>query len=373
MNTLKQNNKIQTKHGEIALPAFLPDATYGSINSISFDDAKKADINEIVTTTLHLETKLGSKYIKDVGGLHKFFKWDRPILTDSGGFQVLSLINTKKNPNNKITETGAYFKDPGTGITYELTPEISQQIQFNLGSDIRVVLDEPTLPNLSESELAASVERTTRWAKRSKDEFLKLENLTEEEFNSNNQRTILGAVIQGGMNFKLREESYKQLSEIGFDSYNWGGATYDDKGFYKELAHFMAELIDDSKIKYAMGVGTPDDIVTCFNYGWELFDCVMPSRNARHGYLFVTKGEGNQDFENYSAMHIKSERYKYDDKPVDAECDCECCTKISRQYLRHLIRIKEASGYRFATIHNLRFYSRIIEGLRNENNKKENK
>lgn len=382
---------IQTQHGTINTPAFLPDATYGSIKAITFDDAKKAGINEIVTTTLHLENKIGSMKIKQFGGLHKFFNWNRPILTDSGGFQVYSLIHASKNKVNKITDAGCSFIDPETGSSRFLSPEISQIIQFNLGADIVTALDEPTNPNASVSFLTKSIKRNTEWAKRSKEQFLKLHDLTEADFNNPKiKRPLIGAVIQGGGEFKLREQSAKELIEIGFDMYNFGGVPLmktehwrndRDRGFYHELLTKVAELIPEDKIRYAMGVGTPDDIIFCANKGWDIFDTVLPTRNARHGYLYVGKGKGdsskrsNSDtkynkesnykkFENYDVLHITNKEYEFDEGPIDSACDCEACKTVSRAYLRHLLKINEPTGYRLTTIHNLRFYSKLMSTLR---------
>lgn len=363
--------EIKTKHGIIKTPAFMPDATYGSIRNVSFDDAKKAGVGEIVTTTLHIENKIGSEYIRDFGGIHKFFGWNRPILSDSGGFQVFSLIHAAKDKDlNKITDAGCSFVNPETGQTKFLSPEISQIIQFNLDSDICTVLDEPTVRDAPRSILKNSLRRNTEWAKRSKQKFLELHNLTEEDFNNPKiERPLLGAVIQGGNDLNLRKQSAEELIEIGFDMYNFGGMPLHsssswrndaDKGFHHELLTKVAELIPEDKIRYAMGVGTPDDIEFCINTGWDIFDTVLPTRNARHGFLYVTKGQGDKQFRTYDVLHLKSERYKFDDGPIDKHCNCEACKTVSRAYLRHLIRINEPAGYRLATIHNLHFYSELF-------------
>jgi len=370
---------IQTKHGIIQTPAFMPDATYGAIRAISFEDAKKAGVEQIVTTTLHIENKLGSEYIQKLGGVHKFFNWDRPILTDSGGFQVFSLIHAaqgkgkQKELANKITSAGCSFTDPDTGKTKFLSPEISQIIQFNLGADIVTALDEPTQQDAPLSILKKGIARNTLWAQRSKEKFLELHGLTEEDFNNPKvERPLIGAVIQGGNNFKLREESAKQLIEIGFDVYNFGGVPLHDKlswrnnaekGFYYELLANVASLIPEDKIRYAMGVGTPDDIIFCVENGWDIFDTVLPTRNARHGFLYVTKGQGDKSFKSYDVVHLRSERYKFDKDPIDKNCDCEACKTVSRSYLRHLVRIHEPAGLRLATIHNLRFYSQLFKAF----------
>lgn len=364
---MKVDNSIKTNHGDITLPAFMPDATYGAIKSISFNDVKETGTKEIVTTTLHIEQHLGSNFVEEFGGLHKFFGWDRPILTDSGGFQVFSLIHASDIKENKITEKGAYFKNPINGSIFELSPETSQQIQHKLGSDIRIVLDEPVFGNQTREALEENVRRTTAWAKRSKDEFLRIYGLTQAEFNNPEKypRPLLFAVIQGGNDLELRKRSFDQLHEIGFDGYNWGGWPTDEGGqLNTEVGQTMINLIPKDKVAYAMGVGTPDNIVDSFKMGWELFDCVLPSRNARHGYFYVAKGQGDQDFENYSVIHIKREQYKKDERPIDETCNCECCRSVSRAYLKHLIKIKESSGMRLATIHNLTFYANLLDGLK---------
>ena len=360
---------IKTRHGDIATPAFLPDATYGSINSLSFEDARSANVEEIVTTTLHLELKLGSDYIQEMGGLHKFFSWDRPILTDSGGFQVFSLIHRRNNNYNRIDDEGAYFKDPRTGKGYKLTPEKSLEIQHKLDSDIRVVLDEPlALSSIDQNYNLISVERTTKWAKRSKDEFLRLLEMDDREFSKTDgaTRPLLGAVIQGAGSKELRKKSLEELVEIGFDTYNFGGLPIKPDGSLDlELAEYLVSLIPENKVRYAMGIGTPDDMIHLSKMGWDIFDCVIPTRNARHGYLFVPPGEGDKDYENYSVMHIKTERYKYSDKPISSKTH-PALKNISRAYLRHLIRIGEPSGLRMATLNNLWFYSEIMRELRGE-------
>ncbi len=362
---------IITEHGKLKTPVFMPDATFGAIRSISFKDAKKAKTRAIVTTTLHIENTITSQFIKKFGGIHKFFNWNEPILSDSGGFQVFSLIHASSNKNlNKITNAGASFVNPTNGQTKFLSPEISQIIQYNLKTDIVTALDEPTIRDAPLSVLKSSIQRNTLWAKRSKQKFLELHNLTENDFNNPKiKRPLIGAVIQGGNNLKLRKESAKQLLEIGFDMYNFGGMPLHNKnswknnapkGFYHELLEEVAKLILDDKIKYAMGVGTPDDIDFCIKSGWDLFDTVLPTRNARHGLLYVSKGAGDKHFKNYDTIHIKSLRYKYDKSPIDHNCNCTACKNVSRSYLRHLIRIKEPSGFRLATIHNLTFFNNFV-------------
>jgi queuine tRNA-ribosyltransferase len=360
---------IKTRRGEIKTPAFLPDATYGSINTISFADAASAGVDEIVTTTLHIELKLGSEYISKMGGLHNFFGWNRPILTDSGGFQVFSLIYRKPNKYNFIDDDAAHFKDPANGSIYSLSPEKSLSIQHLLDSDIRVVLDEPLAHGADAKLNKASVERTTMWAKRSKRKFLQLLAIDEEEYAKTSvddeyERPLLGAVIQGSDSRELRKRSAEELIEIGFDSYNFGGLALDEKGQLDlELSQYLVELLPEDKIRYAMGVGTPDNIIALAKMGWDLFDCVLPTRNARHGYLHVKKGEGDTHYKHYSVMHLRSERYANSNKPI-SEHTHPALKNISQAYLRHLLRISEPAGQRLATLHNLWFYSQLMKDLR---------
>ncbi len=369
---MKSKDSIKTNHGEIKLPAFLPDATYGTIRSTSFKDLKNTGINEIVTTTLHLEQKIGSGYIKKMGGIHDFFNWDRPILTDSGGWQVFSLINADSgNKKNKITEIGCSFIDPDSGDYSLLTPEGSIVIQANLGSDIMTVLDDPIIGDASLDARKTSVELTTKWARRSKKKF-------DEIFVKD--KPLLGAVIQGADDFEMRKLSATQLLDLDLDLYNFGGIptyegatwkTEEKGGLYREMLQYVSDLIPKSKYKYAMGIGQPDDIAFCVEIGWDLFDTVLPTRNARHGYLYVSEGQGDETKAYngkkltmaYDVMHLRSERYKFDKDPVDPNCNCECCSTVSRAYLRHLIRIKEPAGFRLATIHNLKFYSDWMKSI----------
>jgi len=370
--------KLKTNHGTLSLPAFLPDATYGSIKNVSFDDLNKTGIQGIVTTTLHIENKIGSEYVKKYGGIHKFFGYDKPVLTDSGGWQVYSLINQKNaSKDNKITQLGASFRNPTNGDYTLLSPESSIQIQYNLKPDIMTVLDNPFDPEIDWDKRKENLRINKDWAERSKRQYLKLTDLNVSSFTKITDRPLLGAVIQGGENFDLREQSAKDLLDIGFDMYNFGGVPLMSKiswkneqpsGLHKELLHKVSEMLPNDKIKYAMGIGQPEDIAFCVEIGWNLFDTVLPTRNARHGYLYVSENNGDtqkkyKEFE-YDVLHLRSERYKFDDESVDPKCDCEACTSVSRAYVRHLIRIKEPAGLRLATIHNLRFYSKWMERLR---------
>lgn len=371
--TSKRTGKISTSHGDVNFPIFMPDATYGSISNVSFEDLNKTGIKAIVTNTLHLEQKVGSEKIASYGGFHKFANYDKPVLTDSGGFQVFSLIYRNKDSGNKITEAGCSFKDYTNGEYKFLSPETSMQIQQDIGSDMRVVLDEPLMNDASLSAIKRSVERTTNWARRAKDEFLRLNSLTEDDFNNKEvKRPLLTAVVQGGSNFDYRVKSTEELVNIGFDIYGLGGIPlkekrswdYTDKGgFYKELLQLLAENLPKDKLRYALGVGTPDNINFAIENGWDLFDTVLPTRNARHGYLYVNSGEGDEEFENYSVLRLNNTRYDGDQDPVDKTCDCLTCKTVTRNYLRYLLKINEGVGYRLASIHNLRFYANFMKSI----------
>ena len=366
--------EIQTAHGKLITPLFMPDATYGSVTALSSADLLASGTTALVTTTLHLEQKLGSQYLKDLGGFNKFTGWTLPVLTDSGGYQVFSLINRYKNNKNVISDAGCSFTNYQEGSYNFLSPEISQQIQANIGSDIRVVLDEPVIEDTSLASIKESVRRTTAWAKRSKQAFLKILGITEKDFNDPNlKRPLLAAVIQGGNNFHYREKSAQELLEIGFDIYSFGGLPLHNKhswkndapkGFYQELVQFVAGLIPPDKIRYGLGIGNPDNLVLAVKAGWDIFDCVLPTRNARHSYLYVHKGQGDAQYQNYDVLHIKSQRYQTDNGPLDSECNCPACKEISRAYLRYLLKIGSPTGLRYATIHNLSFFQQFMAGLR---------
>ncbi len=378
--------EINTKHGTLQFPLFLPDATYGAVRTLSFNDLRTIGIEAIVTTTLHIEQKIGSEFIREYGGIHKFFNWNKPILTDSGGWQVYSLITstTRGNKKNKITDVGATFIDVNTGKSTLLTPETSIHIQLNLSSDILTVLDNPIEVNASLADQKKSITLNTSWAKRAKKYF---QNKTQDK------NILLGSVVQGGDNFELRKISAQELIEIGFDLYNFGGLpmNYQDPmwrvrvqsenkvTFFREMLEYVANLLPKDSVKYAMGVGKPVDIAFCVDVGWDMFDTVLPTRNARHGLLYVSEGQGDETISyksrskktlTYDHLHLKSQRYKNDTEPVDKNCNCECCQNVSRAYLRHLLRISEPSGYRLATIHNLTFYNKWIKMLRDIQNNK---
>lgn len=349
---------IHTQHGDIITPAFLPDATYGSVKTVTFEDVKSAGIDQILLTTLHMHLSPGDKYIKRMGGMHSFLGWDDPILTDSGGWQVFSLIH--QTGNGKVDENGAEFIMPDSGEKHQLTPEHSIDIQANLRSDIIVVLDDPVIGSASESDNEYSVKLTTMWAKRAKEHFLKRYNMSEEKFNKPEKykRPLLFCVVQGGNYKHLRKQSAEELAEIGFDGYGYGGILLkDDIKTTRMMLKYFAEIVPDDKVRYGMGVGRLEDIEYCIDQGYDLFDSVVPTRNARHGHCYTTFG----------GINLKSSKYKFDNRAIDRKCSCSACEVInnhpraSRAYLWHLLKKKEMSGMRLCSIHNLRRYSEFLK------------
>lgn len=352
----KRKGKIHTQHGTITTPAFLPDATYGSVKMLSFQDVRNTGIEQVLLTTLHMHRAPGDKYVKRMGGLHNFLGWSGPILTDSGGWQVFSLIH--QTGKGEVTEEGARFIMPEDGQAHHLTPEHSIEIQANLKSDIFVVLDDPIIGNASKKENKLSVEITTMWAKRAKQAFYKRYQLNDKKFANPKKykRPLLFCVVQGGDYKDLRKKSAEELIDIGFDGYGYGGILRNDNETKEMLRHF-AEIVPEEAVRYGMGVGKLEDIKYCIDLGYDLFDSVVPTRNARHGYCYTSFG----------GINLKSSRYKYDNRAIDRLCDCEACRVVdnhpaaNRAYLWHLLKMKEPAGMRLCSIHNLRQYQREIE------------
>ncbi len=374
----------------------MPDATRASVRGVTTDEVKGSGIEALVVNTYHLFLQPGEALIRNAGGIHRFMHWDGPILSDSGGYQVYSLIH--QNPEmGRITEEGAEFKSIFDGSKHLLTPERAIQIQFDLGVDMMVCLDDPRPNDASEEEVCLAVERTLRWAKRCKIEF---EKQTRERGMTNENRPLLFSVVQGGLFVPLRKKCAEGLVEIGFDGYGFGGRHIDEDGnFLEEILAKTAEYIPEESIRFALGIGTPSDIVRCHALGWDMFDCVIPTREGRHGRLFVMNDKqtefqisnfkfqipvrpagGNSEleklefknsikiqnskFELYSPINIVNEKFREDFTPVDTSGDCELCTKYTRAYLKHLFKVADPLAGRLASVHNLRFYARLMEALR---------
>lgn len=331
---------------------FMPDATRGAVRFLTSNQLKDTGTKNVVVNTLHLMIHPGADTIEELGGIHSFMNWKEGfMLSDSGGFQVFSLLHSKKW-DGKIDNDGATFKSPREGKTYRLTPETSIEIQMKLGTDILVALDDCRDAQVDRNEAETSVERTLEWAKRSFAHFKKLK--------GHENGKLISCVVQGANYLDLREYCAKELSKMNFDGYNFGGYVIDDNG--KLVIEEMKVVMDNTpkgKFKYAMGVGKPQDIIDASKIGYTVFDTVLVTRNARHGTLY-SFDEGDY------TLRIKNSKYSRDLNPIDGGCDCEACVKHTRSYIHHMIRIGEATGMTLATIHNLRFYQRLVERLNSE-------
>ncbi len=355
---------LNTKSGVVETPFFMPDATRATVRGVTPEDLIKVGVEALVVNTYHLFIQPGEKLVAESGGIHTFMHWDRPVLSDSGGYQVFSLIH-KDSSLGRITEDGAEFRVPTTGDKKLLTPERSIQIQFDLGVDIMVCLDDPRPNDVSYEEMAESVERTIRWAKRCKDEY---DRQVETRGLTNKTRPLLFGVVQGGKEKELRLRCAEALAEMDFDGYGFGGRHIDEEGiFMEDIVRYTAEIIPEETPRFALGVGTPMDIVRFYEMGWDMFDCVIPTREGRHGRLFIFDTpeeslDSSQAF--YTTINITNAEHREDFGPIDSSCDCELCRHYSRSYLRHLFTVGEPLALKLASAHNLRFYTRLIEKLR---------
>ena len=332
-----RRGKLTVAHGMVETPAFMPVGTYGTVKAMSPVELKEIGAQVVLGNTFHLWLRPGTEVIAAHGGLHRFMGWDGPILTDSGGFQVYSLGELRK-----ITEDGVAFQSPVNGDKCFLSPEESMRIQKILNADIVMVFDECTPYPANEREAADSMRLSLRWAARSK---------TAHEGNPN----ALFGIVQGGMFEPLRDESLSGLVKIGFDGYAIGGLSVGEpkEDMLRILAHTAPQL-PSNKPRYLMGVGTPEDIVAAVAQGIDMFDCVMPTRNARNGMLFTRTGD----------IKIKNAQYRIDLRPLDEQCGCYTCRNFSRAYLHHLHRIGEILGARLNTIHNLYYYQQLMGEIR---------
>ena len=364
-------------HGTVLLPAFFPDATRGVVRTVDSTDLVNCGVQGLIMNTYHLMTKPGPTTIKSAGGLHTFAGWGRPIITDSGGFQVFSLIR-ENAAYGEIRANEIIFRREGKKTT--LSPEKCIQSQLSYGSDVLMALDYCTHPADPYDVQAKAVETTIRWGKQCMDTFHRhtsVKNSRKVIRNSGNQDPIdmpltpqLFGIIQGGNSKPLRKECATALLEIGYPGFGFGGWPMDENGrLTEEILAYTAELIPNHMVKYAMGVGKPENIVACVKMGYNLFDCVIPTREARHNRLYAF----NEDFETRMQIDLSRDFYKYiyplddiyrrDSRPVSTLCDCHTCTNYSRAYLRHLLSIGDGLGNRLATIHNLRFFTMLMELL----------
>lgn len=341
---LARRGKLTLNHGAIQTPIFMPVGTYGTVKGVLPQSLLDMNAQIILGNTFHLWLRPGTDVIQQFGGLHQFENWQRPILTDSGGFQVWSLGSMRK-----ITEEGVNFSSPINGDKLFLSPEVSMQIQTVLNSDIVMQLDECTPYEIkgrltTEKEAQKSMEMSLRWAKRSQEEFNRLEN-----------PNALFGIVQGGMFENLREASAASLTDLNFPGYAVGGVSVGEPK--EEMLRIMAhtpQLLPDNKPRYLMGVGTPEDLVAGVAHGVDMFDCVMPTRNARNGHLFTRYGD----------LRLRNSRFRTDQSPIDETCSCYTCRNFSRAYLHHLDRCKEMLGGMLCSIHNLHYYLNLMQEIR---------
>ena len=332
-----RRGRMSFPRGTVETPAFMPVGTYGTVKGIYPDAVRDLGAEMVLGNTFHLYLRPGLEVIEAHGGLHGFMRWDGPILTDSGGFQVFSLAHKRK-----ITEAGVTFAAPIDGRKVFLGPEESMHIQKVLGSDVVMIFDECTPYPASTGQAAESMRLSLRWAERSK---------RAHEGNAN----ALFGIVQGGMYEELRDESLRGLMDIGFDGYAIGGLSVGEpkEDMLRILAHTTPQL-PAGRPRYLMGVGTPEDIVAAVAHGVDMFDCVMPTRNARNGWLFTRWGD----------IKIRNARHRTDTRPLDETCACYTCRHFSRAYLHHLQRVNEILGARLATLHNLHYYHCLMAELR---------
>jgi len=337
IETRARRGVIHTARGEISTPVFMPVGTQGTVKALTPEMLAACGAEIILSNTYHLYLRPGHALIKAFGGLHRFMNWPRPILTDSGGFQVYSLGELMD-----IGEEGVSFRSHIDGSAHFLSPEGAIEIQEALGADIMMMLDECTPYPASHETAERSLERTLRWAKRGKERY-------------RGHNGALFGIVQGGMYRDLRIRAVQGITEIGFDGYALGGLSVGEpKGVMFEVIEQTAYLLPEEKVRYLMGVGTPSDIVNSVAMGIDMFDCVIPTRCARNGLLFTNEGK----------LVIKHARYREDPRPIDETCDCYTCRHYSRAYLRHLFMAKEILAMILNTVHNIRFYLRLMEDIR---------
>lgn len=332
-----RRGRLHFPRGVVDTPAFMPVGTYGTVKGMLPSQVEDTGAQILLGNTFHLMLRPGTAVIRKHGDLHDFMGWHKPILTDSGGFQVFSLGELRK-----ISEEGVTFRSPIDGDKVFLSPELSMQVQRELGSDIVMVFDECTPYPATEAQARASMELSMRWARRCKDAH-------------GEGRGALFGIVQGGMFAGLRHESLQQLQEIGFDGYALGGLSVGEpKDEMLAVLDAIAPSLPVDRPRYVMGVGTPADLVDAVLRGIDMFDCVLPTRNARNGYLYTSTG----------LLKLRNSRYREDLRPVDENCDCYTCKNFSRAYLQHLDRCGEMLGAQLSTLHNLHYYQRLMADLR---------
>lgn len=347
--------------GRLALPVYLPDATYGMVRAVDAADLEDCQVQALVMNTFHLMQKPGSSTIASLGGLHRMSGWQRPIVTDSGGFQAYSLI--RQNPKfGRLDEHGLTFQPEGSDRKFQLSPEKSIQLQIGYGANVVICLDDCTHVDASRAEQERSVERTVSWAQRSKKEFDRL--ITQKHLTESSRPKIFG-VIQGGRELDLRRECAQSLLPMGFDGFGYGGWPLDGEGgLLTEILRYTRELVPAAYPMHALGVGHPQNVQSCYELGYGLFDSAMPTRDARHGRLYAFKQEANSPGAGLVGnwlgyVYINDERHVKSNRPVSPGCDCLLCRRFSIGYLHHLFKMGDHLFFRLATMHNLRFMTEL--------------
>jgi len=336
-DTRARCGRLETPHGSIQTPVFMPVGTAGTVKTLSPEELKRLEVEIILSNAYHLYLRPGHQLIAEMGGLHRFISWDRPILTDSGGYQVFSLAEL-----SKVTEEGVTFQSHLDGSLHFFSPEFVIEIQEALGADIIMTLDE-CLPYPSSREATRdALDRTIQWARRSR------------QAHRRRDQTLFG-IVQGGFYPELRREATLRLLELGFEGYALGGLSVGETpAMMREVVDQVVPLLPEERPRYLMGVGMPEDLLECVVRGIDMFDCVIPTRHARTGWLFTTFGR----------VVIKNAQYARDESPIDPACDCSTCRQFSRAYLRHLFMAQETLALRLNTIHNLHYYLRLMEQIR---------
>lgn len=344
---MAKRGEFETVHGMIQTPVFMNVGTVGAIKgAVSTDDLRTIGTQVELSNTYHLHVRTGDKLIKEFGGLHKFMGWDKPILTDSGGFQVFSLSGLRK-----IKEEGVYFQSHIDGHHIFMGPEESMQIQSNLGSTIAMAFDECPSSRADRTYIQNSVDRTTRWLERCKIKMKELNSLPDTV----NPHQMLFGINQGGIFADIRVEHAKRIRELDLDGYAIGGLAVGET--HEEMYHILDEVVPylpEEKPTYLMGVGTPANIIEAVDRGVDFFDCVYPSRNGRHGHVYTHHGK----------LNLFNKKFELDPRPIEEGCQCPACRTYSRAYIRHLLKAKEMLGMRLCVLHNLYFYNHLMEEIR---------
>lgn len=374
----QQYGTMSLPHGQLQLPVFLPDATLGVVRAVDATDLLGCSVQGAVMNTFHLMQRPGSSTIQALGGLHRMSAWPHPIVTDSGGFQAYSLIQQNAKFGS-LDEDGITFKPEGAQRKFHLTPEKAVQLQLGYDSDVVMCLDYCTHVDAPYSVQEEAVDRTIAWARRCKNEF---QRILDQKRLPPEKRPLLFGVVQGGGSHELRKRCAEALLEIGFDGYGYGGWPLDNQGkLLSDIIKYTRELIPPEFPMHALGIGHPDNIVECTRMGYGIFDSAMPTRDARHGRLYVFNDEGaaqlvdgNTELQGktgksknghwFSYVYTGDDKYIKTDYPPSSVCDCLCCTHYSLGYLRHLFKINDSLFPRLATIHNLRFMTMLTAYLR---------